>query len=112
MYLTTDDNAVEEKSCMKNGNDAFLQGTASRILMMRTCVTITMTETSEICRFWGRIARSLFVSNSFDIYLASLRPFPFAGYMFAFTKDHRRRSQQQVFRSRDFCDLKKGHKKP
>ena len=88
---------MQLKSCMKNGNDAFLQGTASQILMMRTCVTIMMTETSEICRFRGRIARSLFVPNLFDIYLASLRPFPFAGYMFAFMKDYRGRSQQQVF---------------
>lgn len=103
---------MQLKSCMKNGNDAFLQGTASRILMMRTCFTIMMTETSEICRFWGRIARSLFVPNLFDIYLASLRPFPFAGYMFAFMKDYRGRSQQQVFKSIDFLDLKKGHKKP
>lgn len=90
-------NLMQLKSCMKNGNDAFLQGTASQILMMRTCFTIMMTETSEICRFRGRIARSLFVPNLFDIYLASLRPFPFAGYMFAFMKDYRGRSQQQVF---------------
>ena len=103
---------VPLKSCMKNGNDAFLQGTASQILMMRTCFTIMMTETSEICRFRGRIARSLFVPNLFDIYLASLWPFPFAGYMFAVMKDYRGRSQQQVFISRDFFDLKKGHKKP